>query len=306
MSVLPVASSWRATVVGAAGGRTRYVSGTTVRLAWRPGGLTSRAWREPLRRFGPRCCRPRRPAGPVPGARRGLSCGASSSACSSALVALGMALDLPGQPDPQLRPGRPRAASRPSSASPDRLLGLELLGRRLAPGCSAAARASAPSSSWPSSAASSRPPPDPHRGHHRPAQLLRRLQPAAAPAVRGERPSAPAARPARGTPASTVDPLIFGADDIWRPWSSPRWRASALGRLPARTDVGIAIRASAERADRAALLGVPVKRLQTVVWVVAALLAFIGACSCGPGSSACPIGVGARASASCCGRSPPW
>lgn len=40
------------------------------------------------------------------------------------------------------------------------------------------------------------------------------------------------------------------------------------------TKLGIAIRASADRADRAALLGVPVKRLQTLVWAVAALLAF--------------------------------
>jgi branched-chain amino acid transport system permease protein len=41
------------------------------------------------------------------------------------------------------------------------------------------------------------------------------------------------------------------------------------------TNVGIAIRASADSADRAALLGVPVKRIQTVVWIVATLLAFI-------------------------------
>lgn len=40
------------------------------------------------------------------------------------------------------------------------------------------------------------------------------------------------------------------------------------------TKVGIAIRAAADRAERAALLGVPVKRLQTLVWAVAALLAF--------------------------------
>ena len=44
-----------------------------------------------------------------------------------------------------------------------------------------------------------------------------------------------------------------------------------------RTDIGIAVRAAAERADRASLLGVPVHRLETVVWVVAALLAFVGA-----------------------------
>jgi branched-chain amino acid transport system permease protein len=42
------------------------------------------------------------------------------------------------------------------------------------------------------------------------------------------------------------------------------------------TNVGIAIRASAERSDRASLLGVPVKRLQTVVWCVAATLSVIG------------------------------
>ena len=35
------------------------------------------------------------------------------------------------------------------------------------------------------------------------------------------------------------------------------------------TRVGIAVRASAESADRAALLGVPVRRVQTVVWVIA-------------------------------------
>jgi branched-chain amino acid transport system permease protein len=36
------------------------------------------------------------------------------------------------------------------------------------------------------------------------------------------------------------------------------------------TRVGIAVRASAESADRAALLGIPVKRVQTLVWVIAA------------------------------------
>ena len=41
------------------------------------------------------------------------------------------------------------------------------------------------------------------------------------------------------------------------------------------TNIGIAIRASADSADRAALLGVPVKRIQTVVWIVATVLAFI-------------------------------
>jgi branched-chain amino acid transport system permease protein len=42
------------------------------------------------------------------------------------------------------------------------------------------------------------------------------------------------------------------------------------------TNVGIAIRASAEGAERASLLGVPVKRIETIVWVVAAVLSFAG------------------------------
>jgi branched-chain amino acid transport system permease protein len=41
------------------------------------------------------------------------------------------------------------------------------------------------------------------------------------------------------------------------------------------TNVGIAVRGSAENADRAFLLGVPVKSIQTVVWVMASLLAFV-------------------------------
>jgi len=42
------------------------------------------------------------------------------------------------------------------------------------------------------------------------------------------------------------------------------------------TDLGIAVRASAERSDRAALLGIPVRRLQTLVWVIASVLSFVG------------------------------
>ena len=38
----------------------------------------------------------------------------------------------------------------------------------------------------------------------------------------------------------------------------------------------MAVRASAERGDRASLLGIPVKALQTLVWALASLLSFIG------------------------------
>jgi branched-chain amino acid transport system permease protein len=50
----------------------------------------------------------------------------------------------------------------------------------------------------------------------------------------------------------------------------------ALAAFLRGTDVGVAVRASAERADRAALLGIPVRRLQTLVWAIAAVLSFAG------------------------------
>jgi len=43
-----------------------------------------------------------------------------------------------------------------------------------------------------------------------------------------------------------------------------------------RTNIGVAIRACSESADRASLLGVPVKRVNLVVWAVASLLATVG------------------------------
>jgi len=41
------------------------------------------------------------------------------------------------------------------------------------------------------------------------------------------------------------------------------------------TDIGVAVRAAADRADRASLLGIPVGRLHTCVWVVATVLSFL-------------------------------
>jgi len=43
-----------------------------------------------------------------------------------------------------------------------------------------------------------------------------------------------------------------------------------------RSATGIAVRAGAERADRAATLGIPVRRLHTIGWVIATVLAFVG------------------------------
>jgi len=51
---------------------------------------------------------------------------------------------------------------------------------------------------------------------------------------------------------------------------------SALGAFFKYTDMGIAVRASAENADRASLVGIPVKRVSTVVWVIAAVMSAVG------------------------------
>lgn len=51
---------------------------------------------------------------------------------------------------------------------------------------------------------------------------------------------------------------------------------AALAAFIRFTDVGVAIRAAADSNDRAALLGIPVRRLQTVVWCLATVLSFVG------------------------------
>ncbi|HZN14037.1 MAG TPA: ABC transporter permease [Acidimicrobiales bacterium] len=48
---------------------------------------------------------------------------------------------------------------------------------------------------------------------------------------------------------------------------------AALGWFLLRTDAGVAVRAAAENQDRAMLLAVPVRRLQTIVWAIAGGLA---------------------------------
>jgi branched-chain amino acid transport system permease protein len=73
----------------------------------------------------------------------------------------------------------------------------------------------------------------------------------------------------------SVFPLVFTADHVAALIIAPL-ALLGVGLMLRFTSIGIAIRASAERADRASLLGIPVKRLQTVVWAVAAVLSFIG------------------------------
>jgi branched-chain amino acid transport system permease protein len=73
----------------------------------------------------------------------------------------------------------------------------------------------------------------------------------------------------------TIEPIVFSADHVVALVVAPL-ALLGIALLLRHTSLGIAIRASAERSDRASLLGVPVKRLQTVVWALAALLSFVG------------------------------
>ena len=52
--------------------------------------------------------------------------------------------------------------------------------------------------------------------------------------------------------------------------------ATGLGAFFRYTNIGMAVRASAENADRAALMGIPVRRVRTIVWVIAGLMSGVG------------------------------
>ncbi len=72
----------------------------------------------------------------------------------------------------------------------------------------------------------------------------------------------------------TVSPIRFDATDVLTLLVVPA-TFLALAVFLRRSSIGVAIRAAAERADRASTLGIPVRRLHTVVWVIATVLAFI-------------------------------
>ena len=71
-----------------------------------------------------------------------------------------------------------------------------------------------------------------------------------------------------------IDPLVFNANDLLVLVIAPI-AILGIGLFLQRTSVGVAIRAAADRADRASLLGVPVKNLHTIVWAIAGMLAFL-------------------------------
>ncbi len=87
-----------------------------------------------------------------------------------------------------------------------------------------------------------------------------------------------------------VAPFRLDGDDLLALVVAPL-AIVALAAFLHRTDVGIAARAAADRADRAASLGIPVGRIHTCVWVVATVLSFL-ALFLQAGVVGLPLGVG--------------
>ncbi|MGH9085617.1 MAG: ABC transporter permease [Acidimicrobiales bacterium] len=72
----------------------------------------------------------------------------------------------------------------------------------------------------------------------------------------------------------TVPPLFINGDRILAAVVVATICA-LLGAFFRFTDMGVAVRASAENGERAALLGIPVRRVSTVVWIIAAVMSAI-------------------------------
>ncbi len=72
----------------------------------------------------------------------------------------------------------------------------------------------------------------------------------------------------------TVGQVILNSNHMIALVVAPLMMAGVAWFL-ARSRYGVAIRASAERGDRAAMLGIPVGRLNTLVWAIAAAMSFV-------------------------------
>ena len=88
----------------------------------------------------------------------------------------------------------------------------------------------------------------------------------------------------------TVGEVNFDANDLIALVVAPLLIAGLAGFLRL-TDTGTAVRAAADRPDRAAALGIPVRRLEAQVWTLASLLSFVSVCLTA-GVTNLPFGVG--------------
>lgn len=70
----------------------------------------------------------------------------------------------------------------------------------------------------------------------------------------------------------SIEPVVFTGDHVVILAAVPPI-ILALAWFMLRTDIGIAVRAAADNADRALLYGIPIRRLSTIVWTVAGGLA---------------------------------
>ncbi len=73
----------------------------------------------------------------------------------------------------------------------------------------------------------------------------------------------------------TLDPIVLSDDHVVAVLVA---LAGLVGTslFLRRTPAGVAVRAAAERSERAGMLGIPVARLEALVWVLAAVLSFLG------------------------------
>ena len=74
----------------------------------------------------------------------------------------------------------------------------------------------------------------------------------------------------------TISPIIFNGDHMLAMIVVPAALA-ALAWFLGRSDIGVAVRGAAESGERALLLGIPIRRLSTITWMVAAGLSGVGA-----------------------------
>ncbi len=88
----------------------------------------------------------------------------------------------------------------------------------------------------------------------------------------------------------SVGEVFFGANDLIALVVAPLL-VGGLAFFLKVTDTGTAVRAAADRADRASILGIPVRRLEAQVWTLAAVLSFVSVCLTA-GVTSLPFGLG--------------
>lgn len=90
--------------------------------------------------------------------------------------------------------------------------------------------------------------------------------------------------------SASIGGVFFDANDLIAVVVAPVLLV-AVASLLRFTDTGVAIRAAADRSDRAAMLGIPVRRLEAQVWTLATVLSFCSVVLTA-GVASLPFGIG--------------